>query len=322
MTKRSLPLACALALVATGTTQALAHGTAPRLAPGDSGRPVKRLQVRVAGWFPGSPRRVHFVLDGRYGEQTKQAVAAFQRHYGLRADGITRPGTWRVLARLTDPNGSTAHFDWSEFEQNRNRACTAQANAYAGTFGGGMVSPSLARNNVRRLMWRLEALRARGRNHALGISSGFRSVPYNDCIGGARASQHMYGTAADNRMALVSNRHERWLAKRTELHGIGCYSTLSHNHLDIRIDNPDLPAARSWWWPRRDARGRDLDESGRICWGEPHSSAKQGLPLTTSERVLGSVRRARPGAGSLLPKPAEVRAFARAGEVAGLGGAD
>jgi zinc D-Ala-D-Ala carboxypeptidase len=272
----------------------------------------------VAGWFPGSGRREHFPLDGHYGPRTTSAVKAFQGHYGLTADGIAGPSTMRVLRRLEDANGSTKHFGWWEFDQNFNSSCSARANAYAGTFGGGRVAVRRTRRNVRRLMWRLEALRARGKG-PVGISSGFRSVPYNDCIGGARASQHLYGTAADNRMAGLGNHRERTLARRSQFHGIGCYASLSHNHFDVRIDNTDLPAARFWWWPRRDRRGRDLDSSGRPCWGEGQGT--NVAPRTTAA-VLAAVGARRPGSGSVVPSAAEVRAFARAGEAGDLGPAD
>jgi hypothetical protein len=181
-----------------------------------------------------------------------------------------------------------------------------------------MVSARKAKRNVRRLMWRLEAIRTRGGGGTIGINSGFRSVAYNDCIGGARASQHMYGTAADNRMSGITNRRERRLAKRSEMHGIGCYSSLSHNHLDVRMDNRDLASSRFWWWPDRDRKGRDLDAGGRPCWGEKRrKSAGESTPS-----ALAAVRAGRPGAGSLVPSPAEIRAFAAAGEPRDLQGQD
>jgi zinc D-Ala-D-Ala carboxypeptidase len=302
-------LATAIAVGVVATLLGGAAGARP-LRSGAHGRAVFALQVRVAGWFPGSRTRVHFALDGVYGAQTTRAVKAFQRHYGLVPDGVAGPSTQAVLRRLQDADGSTAHFDFREFAQNRNPACSAQANAYAGGFRGGMVSRRLVRRNVRRLMWRLEALRAKGKSRAVGVNSGFRSVAYNRCIGGAGLSQHLYGTAADNRMANTPNARERYLAKGTEFHGIGCYSSQTHNHFDIRIDNRDLPAARSWWWPRRDRKGRDLDDSGKPCWGERRRS--DGSPA----------RRAAGPAGPLVATVARLEAWAAAGEPDDLGGAD
>lgn len=280
------------------------------LKQGASGRDVKALQVRVAGWYP---YKVHFAIDGEFGKATKQAVTAFQRFYGLKADGVAGPAVFKQLARLQDGDGSTLHFEWSEFTQNRSSSCSAQANAYAGSFGGGMVSPRRAKRNVRRLMWRLEAVRAKAGSHPIGINSGFRSVPYNDCINGARASQHLYGTAADNRVAAISNHKARYLAKGSQVHGIGCYSKLSHNHFDLRMDNENLASQRAWWWPRRDSRGRDLDEAGRPCWGEG------GRRKATALASFDAVRRALPGSGSAIPTEAEIALFEAAGEVTDLG---
>jgi zinc D-Ala-D-Ala carboxypeptidase len=301
---------CAISLlvVASSAAPAFAYPFSRTLKEGDKGRDVLALEIRMAGWYPRADRK-SLLINRRFGNRTTIAVQAFQRHFGLAVDGIAGEATFSVLADLQDKNGSTAHFNWSEFDQNFNPNCSSQANAYAGTFGGGMVAPRRAKRYVRRLMWRLEAVRAKGGSHLIGINSGFRSVKYNQCIGGAGLSQHMYGTAADNRMARVGNRKERNIAKRSQLSGIGCYASLTHNHFDTRIDNRDLPSSRFWWWPERDSKGRDLDANGRPCWGERPRNSTAGA----GHRLLG---------GSPVPSPREVRAFAAAGEVDDLQGAD
>ncbi len=282
------------------------------LTQGDSGPDVKALQTRVAGWFPRSVQK-KFPIDGIYSLRTANAVKAFQAFFGLTADGVAGQETLDFLNTFEDPNGSTIHFDFKEFVQHQNSHCSAQANAYSGTFNGGMVSKWTVRRNVKRVMWRLEAIRAKGGGKTIGINSGFRSVPYNDCIGGARSSQHMYGTAADNRMAETDNRLERDLARGSQVHGIGCYASLSHNHFDLRIDNSDLPGSQFWWWPERDESGRDLDESSKPCWGQEEKSAPGG----SSEKAPFA-----PGMGSLVPSVFEILRFAAAGEPSDLGGAD
>lgn len=256
------------------------------LGPEDKGPDVKVLQVRVAGWFPQNGQQ-QMPIDGYYGEETVAAVKAFQTFYGLEPDGIAGPSTFAVIDGLEDDNGSTLHFDWKEFKQNRNSNCSAKANAYAGTFKGGMVSPRRTKKNVKRLMWRLEAVRAKAGGKMVGINSGYRSVAYNDCIGGARASQHMYGTAADNRMAEVTNRVQRDLARASQFHGIGCYSSLSHNHFDLRLENAHLEGSRFWWWPDQDAKGRDLADDGRPCWGESTTRPADDSTGDGSIRTLG-----------------------------------
>ena len=68
----------------------------PPLAPGDEGDLVQQLQTSLAqgGWYPGE-------IDGRYGNNTTQAVKAFQGDQGLPATGITGVDTWqRLLLRL------------------------------------------------------------------------------------------------------------------------------------------------------------------------------------------------------------------------------
>jgi peptidoglycan hydrolase-like protein with peptidoglycan-binding domain len=259
------------------------------LKAGDHGPDVKALQVRVAGWFPQTGQ-TEMGVDGTYGPGTVAAVKAFQDFYGLNADGIAGPTTFAVIAGLEDADGSTAHFNWAEFWQNTNSNCSAKANAYASSFKGGMVSPVRAKKNVKRVMWRLEAMRAKAGDKTIAINSGFRSSPYNDCIGGAGASQHMYGTAADNRMGEVTNRFERDLARQSQFYGIGCYSSLSHNHFDIRIENKDYPGAQFWWWPDQDEQGHDLADDGKPCFGEADTKTKTvgSAMLLPSDHLLRS----------------------------------
>jgi zinc D-Ala-D-Ala carboxypeptidase len=298
---------------------AAAYDWPRRLHRGNKGKDVRALQIRVAGYFRGD-RKERFHIDGEYGRQTAKAVKLFERKHRIdNPNGAAGRKTLRKLNRLQDRNGSTEHFDWSEFKQNFNQSCSSSANAYAGSFAGGMTSARRTKRHVRRLMWRLEAVRRKGGRHPMGINSGFRSVPYNHCISGASASQHLYGTAADNRVAAISNSRARRIARHSQLSGIACYSNTTHNHFDIRLENNDYPGGRSWWWPRRDSRGRELDENGRPCWGE---TVSRTAVATTTPAILESVTSAVPGIGSVVPSLAEVEAFEDAGEPEDLGPAD
>jgi zinc D-Ala-D-Ala carboxypeptidase len=303
----SLFLCCFLAGQVMAALPASAYPFKRVLRLGDIGRDVKALEVRMAGWYP-SQDQTSLRIDRRFTRRTESAVERFQTFYGLISDGIAGPATYGVLARLQDSDGSTVHFSWAGFKQNWNPGCSAKANAYAGTFRGGMAAPFRVKRYVRRLMWRLEALRARGGGHLIGINSGFRSVPYNTCIGGAGSSQHMYGTAADQRMAHVTNHHERRLGKKTDFSGIGCYSQLTHNHFDIRIDNVNLPSSRFWWWPAQNRLGEDLDDQNRPCYGEVPSATSAASPRTRSTTDHWT--------------PSQVRAFEAGGEAADLGSGD
>jgi zinc D-Ala-D-Ala carboxypeptidase len=300
-------------------TPASAYEWDRKLKRGRKGKDVRALQVRVAGWYRGE-KKTRFFIDGEYGRQTARAVRRFERRYRFEyPNGVATRTTFKKLNWLGDKDGSTEHFNWSEFKQNLNQSCSSGANAYAGTFAGGMTSAKRTKRHVKRLMWRLEAVRKKGGGHPMGINSGFRSVPYNNCIGGASASQHLYGTAADNRVAAISNSRARKIARRSQLSGIACYSNTTHNHFDIRIENRAYPGAQSWWWPRRDSRGRELDETGRPCWGE---SATATAVASTTPTILDSVAEAIPGVGSIVPSVAEVEAFEEAGEPEDLGIAD
>ena len=269
MTALSGAKSCLLAsaLVAASAQPVSAHEFTRLLHRGDRGRDVRALEVRITGWFPRANKR-RVVIDRYFGRRTERALLAYQRHYGLLVDGVAGPQTFGSLARLQKRDGSTAHFDWGEFHQNRNPRCSRRANAYAGTFRGGRAPRAQVRRHVKRLMWRLEAIRAKGGDRPIEIVSGFRSVPYNRCVSNATLSQHQYGTAADIRIAGVGGHRERRIARHSQIHGIQCYSSASHNHVDLRLENRHLPEGQFWWWPRRDRYGRDLDSGGRPCRNE------------------------------------------------------
>jgi zinc D-Ala-D-Ala carboxypeptidase len=296
-----------------------------RLRPGSDRSDVKALQVRIAGWYPNNTQKA-FAINGTYSTQTKAAMKAFEAAYGRPVNGLASMMDLQILNNLQRSNG-TKHFAFSEFQQNSSSSCSSRANSYAGTFSGGMTTPKRVKRNVKRLMWRLEAVRKKGGSGAIGINSAFRSTPYNDCIGGARASQHLYGTAADNRMASVDNRTERRIAKGSQIHGIGCYSSMTHNHFDLRIENRDLTGGHFWWWPQRDSNGRELADDGRPCWGETTrrtsiGGASLSLARATSGSVLRDIRLGVIGAGSLVPSLEEIELFETAGELEDLGGLD
>ena len=237
------------------------------LEAGMSNPDVTELQVRLAGWFPRSDQK-HFAISGTFDRVTKTALMAFERDAGLDPDGIADSKVFEALHRLEDGDGSTANFDWAEFEQRSNPACSKRANRFAGSFDGGPVSARRVKRNIQMVMWRLEALRSKSGNKPIAITSGFRGTAYNRCIGGATSSQHMYGTAADIRIVGVDNRTARDLARSSQFSGVGCYSDLSHNHLDLRLENDALETSQYWWWPEQDERGRDLAYDHKPCWGE------------------------------------------------------
>lgn len=248
---RAVRAAVALGVAITGTVAVI--GTTPAdaatcyswsrtLRPGARGSDVAHLQIRVAGWA-GTGNVV--VVDGIYGEQTRRAVAAFQRAYGLTVHGVAGQQTFNQIYALTDPDCTPAHFAWSEFDSTDGAG-----------FSGGKVSETLVRRNVFRTMWKLEALRRKLGDHPIIVASGFRSVRRNSQVGGESNSQHMYGTAAD----LAATRDNRLCklaqgARSSGFSGIIGPNAPGHNdhvHLDSRQENGQdgIPNGRYWNAPR------------------------------------------------------------------------
>jgi peptidoglycan hydrolase-like protein with peptidoglycan-binding domain len=215
------------------TPPAAAYGWTRTLSEGMSGSDVKELQIRVAGWAADSASQTYVSVDGQFGPGTKAAVIRFQRAYGLAADGVVGPATQNVLNSLEDADGSTRNFAWSEFYSKDGSG-----------FSGGKVSSTTVKENVRRLMYKLEALRKKAGGSAININSGFRSISHNSAVGGASNSQHMYGIAADLTVSGHSVSWVRETAKTCGFSGIITYDTF--NHLDSRIEYPY--GAQFWWW--------------------------------------------------------------------------
>lgn len=152
------------------------------LSRGASGADVTQLQVRLGG-YPG--HNSVLAVDGEFGPATEAALKRFQSAYNLTVDGVAGPQTYGKLYALQDNDCTPIHFSYGELNR-----CNS-------TWSGGAVSAATAKSNALRTMWKLEALR-----HALGdkpirVTSGFRSRACNNAVGGASASRHLYGDAAD-----------------------------------------------------------------------------------------------------------------------------
>jgi peptidoglycan hydrolase-like protein with peptidoglycan-binding domain len=123
--------------------------------------------------------------DGIEGPRTRLATARFQLAcnlpgHRLKVDGIPAPATWAALAEADRTQRLSSNFSVSEL---RSRVSP----------GGPKEGPAWVH---RQLLEALEALRAHvGR--PLSIISGYRSESHNKAVGGAKSSQHTYGTATD-----------------------------------------------------------------------------------------------------------------------------
>ena len=243
MFRRFLSVVSALALAVVGSVTL--HVLAPERAAADgcytwgrtlqqgaTGADVTQLQIRVAGWV-GSGENL--ALDGDFGPATAAAVKRFQTGYGLPATGVADSATYTKIYELQDDDCTPIHFDYSEFDNN------CGANNYL----GGKVSEATAKENIRRIMWQLEAVRHKLGDRPLNVTSGFRSVSCNEASGGSSTSLHMYGQAAD---LGLSNPPQctMWNAGKTsgfeELLGPGYPGHNDHVHLGNK-------ASRSWSAP-------------------------------------------------------------------------
>lgn len=186
-----LTAGAATGLIATAAP-ARAYDWSRDLRNGDEGADVRELQIRVAGWAADGAERANVGVDGIFGPVTEAAVKRFQSAYGLTSNGVVGSETQEALNALEASDGSTRHFAFAEFHSNDGSG-----------FSGGKVGSSEVKENVRRLMYKLEAVRKKGGDNPITINSGFRSIAHNSAVGGASNSQHMYGIAAD---IVIANR--------------------------------------------------------------------------------------------------------------------
>ncbi|GAA4919171.1 zinc D-Ala-D-Ala carboxypeptidase [Stackebrandtia albiflava] len=196
----TLPVTAAVVGVTGGPAQAAEYRWPATLAEMTSAD-IRQLQIRLAG-YPGY--RAVLAVDGVFGPRTRAALLRFSAAYSLPDDGGTGEAVFDKIYQLQDSDNTPVHFDYAEFDQ-----CDDD-------WSGGAVSTATARENARRLMWKLEALR-----HALGdrpitVVGGFRSRACNDALGGEPDSRHLYGDAAD---IVAGSPCE--VARRAGYHGFG-----------------------------------------------------------------------------------------------------
>jgi peptidoglycan hydrolase-like protein with peptidoglycan-binding domain len=234
--KAGAVLAGGVAATAAFPGVAAAYSWPATLQSGSTGAAVRELQIRIAGWAADSPQQTCVAVDGDFGPGTTAALKRFQAANHLTVTGVADADDFAALNALESADGSTAHFEWSEFTSNDGTG-----------FGSGKVGAATVEENVRRLMYKLEALRLKAGGRAITISSGFRSIAHNQAVGGASNSMHLYGVAADIYVSGLSTRQVYVLAEACGFSGLERY-TLSdaHQHVDSRVEY--AYGSQSWWW--------------------------------------------------------------------------
>ena len=165
-------------------------------------------------------------IDGKWGQLSEAATKAFQADYGLKADGICGAETEKAMKHAVTygmPIKETKEPTWDDIEyfERREFACKC------GKCGGFPVEPS----------WDLLKILDKIREHfgaPVHVNSGVRCKNHNTACGGAKSSQHLYGTAADIKVtgvppAKVAEYAETMLPNTG---GIGIYKTFTH--VDVR----------------------------------------------------------------------------------------
>ncbi len=239
----ALPGAAIATVVAAPAAHADACYTWTRnLYQGRSGDDVRQLQLRVAGW---AGNRDIVELDGRYGPKTAAAVRRFQSAYGLRADGVAGPQTYRKIYDLQDNDCTPRHFSFNEMDDGCGR------NGWT----GGPLSAAETRQNALRTMWKLEAMRRGLGDRPLYVTSGFRSRACNDQVGGAGDSQHLYGNAADvvsRSRSLCDVARDARNRGFSGILGPGAPDHDDHIHVDSRRENNRDDTANTTVWSAPD----------------------------------------------------------------------
>jgi zinc D-Ala-D-Ala carboxypeptidase len=167
-------------------------------------------------------------VDGSFGPTTRQAVLDFQQGFSfddLLVDGFAGPKTHEALRHCLGGGGKCgSHFAFREFKSK----------------GDGWIK--VHRDLVRALD------QYRQRYGPTTVVSGHRDLRHNQKVGGAKNSQHLYGTAVD-----ITGK-----ASRKAVQDLGLFSGIGYRardglvvHVDVRHAGTNTtggsPAAPTVW---------------------------------------------------------------------------
>lgn len=167
-------------------------------------------------------------IDGKLGTLTTLATKAFQKDFGITADGVIGKETEKALTHAVCygmPVKEVNNDFWKEIKYFKK----SEFKCKCGKCGGFPVDPS------EELVKLLEQIREHF-NAPVTVNSGVRCKAHNAKVGGATGSQHLKGTAADIKVQGVKPSkvaaYAETLLKNTG--GIGRYSTFTH--VDTRVN--------------------------------------------------------------------------------------
>ena len=204
--------------------------TLKRTYPMMKGNDVKWVQFELIekGFLPPFNEKGESNLDGYFGDDCKKATIAYQKAFGLKADGIIGSAT-----RYSMKNDSVQKVDSmiKEYSKVKDGNTKLSANFKVKEFACKDGSDKILISDE--LVDVLQKIRTHF-GKAVTINSAYRTTSHNKKVGGASNSQLLYGTAADIKVSgvapkLVADYAETLLPNTG---GIGRYS--SFTHVDVR----------------------------------------------------------------------------------------
>lgn len=204
--------------------------TIKRTYPAMKGNDVRWCQWELVqiGFLPATNAKGNSNIDGCFGNDSKNATLAYQKAYGLLADGKIGAATRYSMKNDVKKDNNTMIKEYSKAKDGEtNLSANFKVKEFACNDGSDVVFVSPALVDV------LQNIR----NHfgkSVIINSGYRTVTYNKKVGGATYSQHLYGTAADIRISGVSPKQIAQYAETLlpNTGGIGIYKNFVH--VDVR----------------------------------------------------------------------------------------
>ena len=143
----------------------------------------KQALLLFLGYYVGD-------VDGNWGTLSKTATKAFQKSYGLTADGVFGDATAKkILAVIASGEApKTDETGWDDIEYFSKKEFRCQCN---GRYCNGYPADI----DMKMVKYADEIRRRIGK--PLGVNSGLRCPTHNKNVGGVSNSQHVYGTAVD-----------------------------------------------------------------------------------------------------------------------------